>query len=229
MKLNSTFSFDELNIKKETINRLLGYKDQPVDEYTNELIDKAFYSASKIQTIRGAAVVFNSFKLLPPGTISIENQTINLGNKIFTSLIKSESLLVFLATAGEGIEVLKTEKQQEGDEISAYIFDLLGSEIAEEASVKIVDNLLKKLDDPKLKRTMKFSPGYCDWPISNQKEMFELLDPHFCKISLTDAYMMNPVKSVNGITGIGPDVKLVEHQCKVCNYQNCMFKNLKIK
>jgi cobalamin-dependent methionine synthase I len=46
---------------------------------------------------------------------------------------------------------------------------------------------------------MRFSPGYCGWHISSQKNLFEYLKPGEIGIELNETYLMKPLKSVTGV------------------------------
>ena len=55
----------------------------------------------------------------------------------------------------------------------------------------------------KVKTRQRYSPGYFDLDISEQKKIFSLLDiTKRCGITLTDTYQMIPTKSVTAFTGI---------------------------
>jgi cobalamin-dependent methionine synthase I len=71
------------------------------------------------------------------------------------------------------------------------------------------------------KLTNRFSPGYCDWPVGDQQQLFSLLPENFCGITLLETALMLPVKSVSGIIGIGEKVKYFDYPCKFCTMQKC--------
>jgi len=39
--------------------------------------------------------------------------------------------------------------------------------------------------------------------------------------------LMNPIKSVSGLIGIGRDVKYSPYQCNLCDSKNCIYHNRK--
>ncbi len=79
------------------------------------------------------------------------------------------------------------------------------------------------------KITNRFSPGYCGWDVAEQHKLFTFFRDNFCGITLTESALMNPVKSVSGLIGIGRDVKYAAYQCHVCNDKNCIYRNRKSK
>ena len=75
--------------------------------------------------------------------------------------------------------------------------------------------------------TNRYSPGYCGWDVAQQKELFSLFTSVFDFVRLGDSCLMNPIKSVSGIIGIGKDVKYNNYTCRICDSHNCLYKNLK--
>lgn len=70
-------------------------------------------------------------------------------------------------------------------------------------------------------KTSSMNPGSLqDWPISQQKQLFQILDDpkKYIGVELTDSYLMLPMKSVSGIrfsTEVGFE------NCKLCTRENC--------
>ena len=69
--------------------------------------------------------------------------------------------------------------------------------------------------------TNRYSPGYCDWPVSDQHNLFSLLPAGFCGITLTSSALMVPVKSLSGVIGVGSGVKRGAYQCSICDLKDC--------
>ena len=113
-----------------------------------------------------------------------------------------------------------------GDPVTGYIIDTIGSEAVERVADILESRLLDVLADDSLKITNRYSPGYCDWSVSEQQKLFSLLPEHFCGINLTDSSLMIPVKSVSGIIGIGSDVTREEYPCRFCSRTDCHKRHL---
>jgi cobalamin-dependent methionine synthase I len=73
--------------------------------------------------------------------------------------------------------------------------------------------------------TNRYSPGYCDWDITEQKKLFGLLPAVFCGISLTESMLMKPIKSISGIIGIGKEVSFKRYSCNYCKDNHCLYRN----
>ena len=72
----------------------------------------------------------------------------------------------------------------------------------------------------------RFSPGYGDFPLELQKEIFRVLDcPRKIGLTLNDSLLMSPSKSVTAIVGLshctGPNLK---NRCSQCSKTDCMYR-----
>jgi len=81
--------------------------------------------------------------------------------------------------------------------------------IAQKASVKIleayldesVNNLSQTNEFKKLIPARRYSPGYGDFDIKYQKDILKILDAPRIGLSLTEGFMLVPVKSVTAVIG----------------------------
>jgi hypothetical protein len=111
----------------------------------------------------------------------------------------------------------------------SYVFDVIGSLTVNKAADKIEEDIKKEMNARSLNISDSFSPGYCDWSVADQKKLFALLPPNFCGITLTESSLMNPIKSVSGIIGIGRQLKQMGYQCNWCSDVNCIYGKMKRK
>lgn len=133
--------------------------------------------------------------------------------------------VVFICTAGEEISNRSKALTEQGELVEGYLLDVLGSVMVEKAMDIIQDALQNDMAEQGLKITNRYSPGYCDWNVNEQKELFSFFPEQFCKVSLSESCLMNPVKTVSGIIGIGENVKFHKHVCHACSSVNCLYRN----
>ncbi|NIM11635.1 MAG: hypothetical protein GTO45_06040, partial [Candidatus Aminicenantes bacterium] len=75
------------------------------------------------------------------------------------------------------------------------------------------------------KTTLRYSPGYCDWPISEQCEIFKILPHETIGVELSEDSFMSPRKSVSGVIGICPaNSKFSGNLCIDCPKVNCPYR-----
>ncbi len=111
---------------------------------------------------------------------------------------RDEKAAIFLVTIGSEIEEIIRDESRRGSNRRAYILDCLGSTAAENAAAAI-----QRVVQEAFGTTMcRYSPGYNDWHIEQQKILFEFLGSEATEVigvDLTDDCMMLPRKSVSGI------------------------------
>jgi hypothetical protein len=230
--INQSFEFelpaDELRIERESIESWLGEKITASPEIKLQ-VDEILKDLSKYTKIRCG------FKVLDPsqfrvikGFMFYSDLTFNLEKIISTRLLKSETIAIFTATAGNGLESEARKLMSKGDLLEGYIFDSIGSETAEGAAAWIEKMIDKTAEEHGLKTTSRYSPGYCGWSVKEQHMLFSLLPESFCGILLTESALMYPIKSVSGIIGLGKEVTKEDYQCSVCDYTDC-FRHHKLR
>jgi len=210
--------FSSLSITPKKIYVEMGYRRQQPEEQVVELTE------SFLEKIRNITIPSCTFKLYSG---KIENETVCLDEgarlqvgAILSSLMEgSEHFAIFAATAGNSFQQYQDELKKENDLLNIYVADSIGSCIAEAAGDYMEGLLEKELKG--LRHTKRFSPGYCGWHLSGQKEIFRLLGGKPCDINLSDVCLMKPIKSISGIIGIGPDVKENIYGCRYCELETC--------
>ena len=140
-------------------------------------------------------------------SVTIDNIIFQIKKIVYTQLKKSDSVALFLCTAGQEIGIRSRKAMQERDLLRGYIYDVVGSEIVEAAADLMQADLEKSMLDSGMKITNRYSPGYCGWDVAEQHKLFQLIPDNYCGIKLTPSALMDPVKSISGIIGIGKNVK----------------------
>jgi hypothetical protein len=222
------YQFDELNIVSEDLTALLGFDDGIVPEPFPEIIQQALNDAPKFCEIQGGYRIFDSVEInLEKESIRIEDQTFFPTKIVTTQLKESTSAALFICTAGAEISNHANELILQGDPMLGYIFDVIGSVTVEKAIDKIQKELELHLLKSGLNISDRYSPGYCEWSVAEQKYIFKLMPDNFCGVSLSESSLMNPIKSVSGIIGIGTTLKQKGYQCHWCTDKNCIYGRIK--
>jgi hypothetical protein len=221
-------NFEDLDIVSAEIEELLGFEPGHSPEPFPELIEQALQIAPKHLQISGAYQIFNSIDIhLQKQTIQIEEQLFHPGEIVVSQLKKATQAALFVCTAGSGITELSKQKISEGDELMAYVLDVIGSVTVEKAAGEIQKTILEEAQLAELSTTDPFSPGYCNWSVAEQHKLFSLLPAQICGISLSDYALMYPVKSVSGITGIGKHCERKGYQCTWCTDRDCFVGEIR--
>ncbi|MDR3269610.1 MAG: hypothetical protein LBT83_11175 [Tannerella sp.] len=214
--------YSEIGLSQEEILREIGYRDTLPDASVLEIITCLLARLAK--EVRPRYLYFVSEGEINGTSVHIQNQQFETGPVITRLLDKSSSFAVFVATAGNEFEQIMQESKTKGDMLENYILDVMGTAIVEKAGDYIERMLEKELLE--MLHTNRFSPGYCNWHLTEQRKIFGLLGNQPCGVALSDVCLMSPIKSISGIIGIGKDVEPRQYACRYCELESC-FKRKK--
>jgi len=140
---------------------------------------------------------FPSFNIIDDG-ILISNVLIN---SYVLSKIASESIsvYVFILTIGKKIDMEIDEATKNGRYFKAQVLDACGSVFVEAAADLFMNNIERQLSVSDYALSARYSPGYCDTSIEQQRGIFTLLSEENKSVTLTDSYQMIPQKSISGV------------------------------
>ena len=228
----STFQikFSDLNINTAQIERSMGYKEGESQETISEIIMRVLKDAESECQVKAEYAVYPIMKANEvEKTIEISNIVFDLKKIVFGQIKRSDSIAVFLCTAGKEIGIRSREAMKEGDLLTGYIYDVVGSEIADSAADIMQNRLRERITAEGKKITNRYSPGYCDWDVAEQHKLFQLMPDNYCGIKLNSSALMDPEKSVSGFIGIGENVRYNEYTCGLCDMKDCIYRKVKDK
>jgi len=220
--------YSDLRINRDIVAKMLRFGEGEIPPHFTDLIDHELEMASTLCKISGG------YLLAEPVVVDKIKQQITLGEvdfyvgkNITVYLQKAEKLALLLCTAGPGIEDRSHYLMKEGHYPEGFIMDTIGSIVVELAMDIIHENLAQDMKMQGLKVSNRYSPGYCTWDVSEQQKLFSFFPDKFAGITLSDSSLMNPIKSVSGIAGIGKDIKHLGYACDSCTMVDCVFRGLK--
>lgn len=215
--------FEEIKIDYPNLYVSLGYNLGQIPDYMIDIIRNRIQYLSKICVPRTGYIIMD-------GNISgsyrlIVGDTEFMTGKIITqSLADADKYIVFVATVGNEFNRYIHDIHEKGDIFEDYIYDIIGSEIAEATVNSLVTSLEDKYGEEEMYVSNPYSPGYCGWHVREQQKLFALLPPDPCGITLNDSSLMTPIKSVSGIIAIGKNVVKKPYACEICHMSGC-YKN----
>lgn len=222
-----TFQFDFSNLKLtvDQIETVLGYREGESHEGINGMIKELLKEAGTLCSLKAEYRIFENISFSDTAkTLKIGGTELNIGKIIFGQIKKADAVALFVCSAGEAIGERSRSAMKKGDFPEGYIFDVIGSEAVESAADLMQDDLEKELIISGLNITNRFSPGYCGWNVSEQHKLFSLIPYNFCGIRLTESALMDPIKSVSGIIGIGKNVRRLPYTCSICDMKDCIYR-----
>jgi len=217
-----TFSAGELDLTPSGILEVMRYDKMSAPEHFFEITSQLLQKMDDHSHIRAGYILHGIEQIDHTNfTIKLHDQEFHTG-KIITSQLKgSHYLAVFAASMGKPFDDWSNFYFRNGDPVTGFIIDTIGSVAVERVADSLETRLHSKLALESLNITNRLSPGYCDWQVSEQHKLFYLLPNNFCGINLNPSSLMVPIKSVSGIIGIGPDVVRGEYPCRLCSREDC--------
>lgn len=187
---------------RKEILRYAGVKAETAE--TAGLVDECLKEAADCFSYQ---VAYAEFEILPSEK--------GLGTELFqtdSSLLKAKldgchSLIAFVATVGLGIDRL-IAKYAVLSPAKALIFQAIGAERIESLCDVFCEEIRANKEDEGEFAKQRLSPGYGDFSIGVQAEIFRALAPQKrIGVTLGKTLLMSPSKSVSAIIGIGKERK----------------------
>jgi len=214
---------NQLDIDSQQVLHSIGYDtdcEPParvaslVNEYlenANHLVDVSYsYTIRDVEWVRGS-IAF------------IEDSIIFKSQVIARLLEQCERVAVFVLTIGNHLEEMVCQLAKDKLVLQASVLDAIGSVATEKVADFVQDRIREVAGARGFYTSRRFSPGYCDWEIGQQRMLFWALSGNTVGIRLTGRCLMIPQKSISGIIGIGSYNSNVENYnpCKTCKKCDC--------
>jgi hypothetical protein len=119
---------------------------------------------------------------------------------------RAEGLALFVATVGEPVTAAIRYLFARNEPALAAMLDSVASAAADRLAALVVPRYLRTAGVPAADRAraLSYSPGYCGWHVSGQRELFGRLKPEEIGVTLNESCLMKPLKSVSGVIVAGP-------------------------
>jgi hypothetical protein len=133
------------------------------------------------------------------GAVSISGGFTVNSSDLYRWVRGCDELVVMVVTVGPGINERVQELTEAGEVTRGMIVDAIGSETVEElAGVlnRIIANTARKAV------TKRYSPGYGDWDLTDQKSLLELIGAGEIGVTVSDSSQMIPEKSISAVIGL---------------------------
>lgn len=136
-----------------------------------------------------------------------------------------DRIVVFAATLGLGLDRLIARYGYQSPS-KALMLQAIGAERIEALCDRFCEQLRQEAAQAGLHPVPRFSPGYGDFPLELQKDIFRVLDcSRKIGLTLNESLLMSPSKSVTAIAGfspcVGPDLK---NRCSQCGKTDCTYR-----
>ena len=204
--MNGPQFFDRITIPAplRNIYRRLGYKEgvTHLEAGQRDKLDAWIRDAGPLMHLKGVArrlpvIERGSSKTLLPEDVVFES------HDLATFLDGCNEIALIAATAGGDI-IGEIQKAAAGDQLTrGVVFDAVASETVDAALDWITAYLRQVLRrENKAPRRGRFSAGYGDFTLTNQKRIYELLELQRLGVRINESFILIPEKSVTAVVGI---------------------------
>jgi hypothetical protein len=158
------------------------------------------------------------------GPISFIRDEIIFKSQVIARLLEQcQQVVVFALTIGNRLEEMVKQLAEDRLILQATVLDAIGSSAVEKVAESFETSIREMASVQGFSASWRFSPGYCDWNIGQQRMLFWALNGEIADIRLTKTCLMIPQKSISGIIGIGPGNGTLENYnpCRTCKERHC--------
>jgi hypothetical protein len=221
------FGFNDLTLDLNGLHAALGYPESALPEPFDSFLLSALKDASELKEFRATSLIAESIRIdTSKGSLQAEGRTFRVGKTICNELRGAEKLLFFVCTAGKSISEKSAELLKGEDPAKGYIYDQVGTFLAEAIGDKMQQLLLDQLATTGERITNRYSPGYCNWDVADQHQLFAMFPFPPSGVTLTPSALMSPVKSISGVIGLGKEVNFRDYPCVLCNSLSCIYRKI---
>lgn len=212
-----------MDIRTKEAVRYLGYGKTAVDEKTYVMIQECF---EELERISEPKCVYRIFELSFPKEEELQICNLHIKSKnLYKNLRGCDQVVLFGTTLGSAVDrQLRTYELT--DLARAVVLQACAAAVLEEYCDKVQDEIGMELSKKQLYLRPRFSPGYGDFSITHQKEVLDMLEASKrIGLTMTDAYMLAPTKSVTAIIGVSHTKEPCHHKgCEECTKVDCLYR-----
>ncbi len=223
MVMIETAKIGEIELGIAEVVRYLGYGKNKPDVQVLKKIEDCICEMKEKLSLRACyerlSLCFDDCGKLSFGNIKTDSKSLR------KSLSGCDEVVVFAATIGVGADRI-IQRYSVTSPSSAVVAQAVGTALVEKWCDVLCERIEgREREDGKFLRP-RFSPGYGDFPIEMQRNIFGMLDcPKTIGVSLTDSLLMVPSKSVSAIVGVSKTDNACHKQgCEVCAKTDCEFR-----
>jgi len=216
----------EIEIDKDEVCRYLGYgKDQGPNSSISSLIDEEIEEAYGLIQPSCFYQLVDIKRVRKPRVILEDGSSIT--SKVLSRVLsRCYQVSIFVVNIGQDLEEKVAQLTRERQILRATILDAIGSESAEKTACCLQDEVQELANSNGAEITFRYSPGYCDWDIKQQRVLFQAMNSAPLGVNLTEECLMVPRKSVSGIIGLGhfKNWYLRYSPCRLCTQTDCQCR-----
>ena len=209
---------------RKEIFRYLGYRGREPETGVAEAADSC---AAALQTVVEPRHVRRVFPLewVSADRFRIEGMDV-VSRNLSRNLRGCSEVCLMAATLGLGPDRLVQRAEALGKMSRAVILQAAAAAMIEAYCDDVNEEIRREAAPEGLFLRPRFSPGYGDFSLEHQTELFRILEVQKkIGVTLTGSLLMMPSKSVTAVIGLSKEnTHCMVQGCEVCGKQDCSFR-----
>jgi hypothetical protein len=154
------------------------------------------------------AVTYEYYQItgMSPSQISLDSNKSIHGSLISTIFPEAKELAILVCTIGPKLEKQVTDYSKSGETLRGMILDGIGSAAVDMLTPEACGHVASEASLRGYQASSPVSPGWPGLPLTEQRNLFKLVNTQEIGVSLTSSGIMVPRKSVSMVIGIGPQM-----------------------
>ncbi len=183
------------------------------------LIDKLLADI-KDECLLEPAIAYETYPITEINQQQLSLAGITLHSPLFASVLpNAEELAVVLCTIGPKLENKVTDYLGRGEPLRGMLLDGIGSAAVDSLAQEACRLIAGIASSHGYQASSPFSPGMSGFPITEQRQLFQLIPSEQIGVSLSASGVMVPLKSASMVVGMGQGM-IVRTQAEVCAHCN---------
>jgi Vitamin B12 dependent methionine synthase, activation domain len=190
-------------IPTEPLLRMQGYRDLTrVRDRVRKIADEAAAQAQNL-IVPEAHYRRVHIKACTANSLRLETGTVFHSNGFAKAVGGCAEAVIFLLTVGPGLDEAVAKQSADGDLVTALFLEMAGWLAVERATKQLAEHLWSLAGAEGKRLSRRLAPGYADWPLEEQKHLFDVFAGIDIPIQLLESSAMMPKKSRSGLYGLG--------------------------
>ena len=197
-------------------------------EFDDEMIESICEEARLLLTVKGIWQIYDydceKNLVLSSPKFKIE------GESIEKHLQGCEKAVCMAVTVGDRIEQEVTAEFKKGGYVCSMILDAAATCAVEQAADAMEKVIEQEVTKDGYKMRWRYSPGYGDWSLTEQKNFFKITDAQEIGMRLSPMLMLMPRKSITAVIGLKKitadknDSTHDKESCENCDKEDCFAR-----
>ena len=209
---------------RKEIFRYLGYHGREPDTGVAEAVDSCTAALQAVAEPRHVRRVF-PLERVSADHFRIEGMDV-VSRNLSRNLRGCSEVCLMAATLGLGPDRLVQRAEALGKMSRAVILQAAAAAMIEAYCDDVNEEIRMEAASKGLFLRPRFSPGYGDFSLEHQTELFRILEVQKkIGVTLTGSLLMMPSKSVTAVIGLSKDnTHCMVQGCEACGKQDCSFR-----